>query len=443
MDTLFAARQQMALSLGWHIVIACFGVAFPAMVVFAEWRAHRHDDDPVLLTLARRWSRVFGVLFAVGAVSGTILSFEFGILWPEFMARFGQVFGVPFAMEGFAFFLEGIFIGIYLYGWDRVPRRLHILTGIPIIVSGILATVFVVSVNSWMNHPRGFDIDSSGAVTNVDPWAALFHTGTAISSTHMLLAAFMVAGFTASVPYAWAWLKGRRTRYYRLGFLIPFTFAAIATPVQLVIGDTSARWVASQQPVKLAAMEGLYETESDAPESLGGIYVDDELRYALQIPCGLSFLIAFNCDHEVQGLESVPADDRPPNINIVHWAFDTMVGIGSGLAALVAWFAFVWWRRRRLDVRMPQSRWFYRAALLAGPGAIVALISGWVVTEVGRQPWIVYETMRVEDAVTTAGGIVYTYLGLWVIYTLLTVALLYVLRRVARMPIPDDVANVP
>lgn len=441
MDTLLAARQQMALSLGWHIVIACFGVAFPFIVVFTEWRAYK-NDDPVRLTLARRWSRVLGVLFAVGAVSGTILSFEFGILWPKFMSRFGDVFGVPFAMEGFAFFIEGIFIGIYLYGWDRLPRRAHLLAGLPIIASGILATVFVVSANAWMNHPRGFDIDASGEVVNVDPWAAVLHAGTAVESAHMLLAAFMVAGFVAAVPYAWAWLKGRRSKYYRLGFAIPFTVAAIATPLQLVMGDTAARWVANEQPIKLAAMEGLYETTADAPESIGGIFVDDELKGAVEIPCGLSFLIAFDCDYEVQGLESVAPDDRPP-VNIVHWAFDTMVGIGTALAALVMWFAFVWWRRRHRDVRLPQSKWFYRAALLAGPAAIVALEAGWIVTEVGRQPWIVYGVMRTEDAVTDAGGIVYTYAAVWVIYLALTAALLFVLRLVARTPIPDDVEAIP
>lgn len=443
MNTLIAARQQMALSLGWHIVIACFGVAFPSMVLLAEWRAHRHGDDPVLLALARRWSKVFGVLFAVGAVSGTILSFEFGILWPEFMATYGDVFGVPFAMEGFAFFLEGIFIGIYLYGWDRLSRRAHLLTGIPIIISGILATIFVVSVNSWMNHPRGFDI-VDGEVVNIDPWAPLWHTGTAVQATHMLLAAFMVAGFVAAMPYAWAWLKGRRTRYYRLGFLIPFVIAAVATPIQLVAGDTSARWVASQQPVKLAAMEGLYETQSDAPESLGGFYYDDELHYAIEIPCGLSFLIDFNCDYEVQGLESVPEEDRPP-VNVVHLAFDLMVGIGTALFALVSWFAFVWWRRRRKGEadRMPQSPWFYRAAILAGPATILALWAGWTVTEVGRQPWVVYEIMRTEDAVTSAGGIPALYAGSWVIYLGLTAALLFVLRKLAKTPIPDDVVDVP
>jgi len=440
-DTLLAARQQMALSLGWHIVIACFGVAFPAIVVFTEWRAYKHDD-PVRLTLARRWSRVFGVLFAVGAVSGTILSFEFGILWPRFMSRFGEVFGMPFAMEGFAFFLEGIFIGIYLYGWERLPRRTHLLAGLPIIATGILATLFVVSANAWMNHPQGFDIDANGNVVDVDPWAAILHAGTAVESIHMLLAAFMVAGFTAAVPYAWAWLKGRRTKYYRLGFAIPFTAAALATPLQLVAGDTAARWVANEQPVKLAAMEALFETTADAPESIGGVVVDGELRGAIEIPCGLSFLIAFDCDHVVEGLDAVPADDQP-NANIVHTAFDVMVGIGTALAALVAWFGFVWWRRRHLADRLPQSKWFYRAALLAGPAAIVALEAGWVVTEVGRQPWIVYGVMRTEDAVTRAGGIVYTYAAVWIIYTALTAALFLVLRRVARMPIPDDVAAIP
>ena len=425
-----AARSQMGFSLGWHIVVACLGVGMPGLVLFAEWRGMRTGDVSYQL-LARRWARAMGVLFAVGAVSGTILSFEMGVLWSGLMDHYGAVIGLPFAIEGFAFFIEAIFLGIYLYGWDRLPPRVHLLSGVPIVIAGIASAFFVVSANAWMNAPRGYAV-RHGRVVGVDPWAAIFNPATGPETTHMILAAFMVTGFLIASVYAVAMLRGRRDRYHRLGLLIPLTFAAIMTPVQIGVGDWAARFVASDQPVKLAAMEGLAQTQRHAPESIGGLFYGGRLHGALRIPDGLSLLLRLNPNGKVTGLNSVPPADRPP-VEIVHFAFDAMVGIGFALLALGAWLAWSWWRRRDL----PRTRWFLRSAALSGVAAVVAMESGWVATEVGRQPWIVYHVLRTSSAVNPAPGLAN---GVWpviAVYAALTVATVYVLRRLARSrPVP-------
>ncbi|HEV3472606.1 MAG TPA: cytochrome ubiquinol oxidase subunit I [Actinomycetota bacterium] len=430
---LMSARMQMALSLGWHIVIACFGVGFPAIILIAEWRGWRRNDETCRL-LARRWASVLAVLFAVGAVSGTILSFELGILWPGLMERFGEVIGLPFAIEAIAFFVEAIFIGIYLYGWDKLSPRAHFLSGIPIVLGGIASAWFVVTANAWMNQPRGFEL-VGGRVTNIDPWAAILNPATPVQTTHMILAAFMVSGFGVASVYAYSLLKGKTDRYHRLGFILPFTVAALITPIQIGVGDWAARFLADNQPAKLAAIEGLHETTRGAALSIGGLPVGDELRYALRIPKALSLLAQHDPDAVVLGLEEWPADERPP-VGPVHIGFQVMVAIGFALLALSSWFAFVWWRRRRLP-----RRWFLRGAVAAGPLAAVALEAGWITTEVGRQPWIVYGVMKVEDAVTHAPNIRFGYYALILIYIALTAATVFVLRRLAARPIPEAPAE--
>jgi cytochrome bd ubiquinol oxidase subunit I len=425
---LYAARTQMALSLGWHIVVACLGVGFPTIVLLAE-RRWLKTGDPVYLQLARRWAKALGVIFAVGAVSGTILSFEMGILWPGLMGRFGAVVGLPFAIEAIAFFIEAIFLGIYLYAWDRLSPRAHLLSGIPIPIAGVASAFFVVTANAWMNQPRGFDL-VNGQVTNVDPWAAMFNPATPPQTTHMILAAFVVSGFLVASVYAVGMLRGRRDRYHRVGFLLPFTLAALITPVQIGVGDWAARFVADNQPVKLAAMEGLFQTTRGAPLHIGGIVVDGRLRYAVEIPFGLSLLAHWDPHAEIVGLDSVPADQRPA-VNVVHLAFDAMVGSGLVLLLLGAWFGLAWARRREL----PKSRWFLRAAAAAGVLAVVALESGWVVTEVGRQPWIVYGILRTKDAVSSAPGLRFGLYAMILLYAAMTCGAVIVLRRLARAPL--------
>jgi cytochrome d ubiquinol oxidase subunit I len=425
---LLAAREQMALSLGWHIILACFGVGMPALTVFAEWRGLRTGNEDYI-RLAHRWAKAMGVLFAVGAVSGTILSFEMGVLWPGLMSVYGQVIGLPFALEGFAFFIEAIFLGIYLYAWDRLPARRHVLTGLPVCVAGVASAFFVVSANAWMNQPRGFDL-VNGTVTHVRPWAAMFNPAMPLQTIHMILAAFMVAGFGVASVYAAGMLRGRRDRYHRLGFLVPFVVAAVVTPFQIVVGDSLARLLATHQPAKLAAIEGLNHTGSHVAISIGGLYLDGRMRYAIRIPDGLSLLVGYRPSTVVQGFDAVPPADRPP-VNPVHLSFQAMVAIGFGLLVLGAWFALSWWRRRDL----PRSRWFLRFAAVSGIASVVALETGWVTTEVGRQPWIVWQHQRTADAVNPAPGLWAGLVAVLVVYVVLTVTTVYVLNRLRTGPV--------
>jgi cytochrome bd ubiquinol oxidase subunit I len=431
-EQLLWARELQALSLGVHIPLVCFGIAFPAMVLFVEGLWLRTGDQ-TYRALAKRWSKVMLILFAVGVVTGTILSFELGLLWPNFMATFGEVFGLAFGLEGFSFFLEAIFIAIYVYGWDRLPPRAHMLTGIPIVIAGITGSMFVISVNGWMNHPVGFDI-VDGEVVNVRPWEALFNANLWHELVHMYLAGYLVAGFLVAGVYARAHLRGDRGRYVRTGLVVPLTFAALAAPVQVVVGDWAARTVTERQPVKLATFEGLGPTTAGAPFHIGGWYDadDGEVKGAIRIPKLLSILAHHDPNATVVGLDSVPPEDRPGPVNTVRFAFQAMVGIGTLLATAGLFYAAVWWRRRRL----PHSVWFYRLVVAAGPLAVVALICGWITTEVGRQPWIVYEVMRVEDAVTNADGLPLAYAGAVVVYLALGATVAWLLRRLASRP-PD------
>jgi cytochrome bd ubiquinol oxidase subunit I len=434
-DYLLQARQMQALSFAAHIPLVCFGIAFPAIVLFVEWLGHR-TGNPVYEVLARRWSKVMLALFAVGVVTGTILSFELGLLWPNFMATFGSVFGVAFAIEGISFFIEAIFIAIYVYGWGRLSPRAHLLAGVPIVITGFAGSLMVITVNGWMNNPSGFRIENGKAV-DVHPFAALFENDYFWHElVHMYLAGFIVAGFVTATFYAFGWLRGRRGRYERTALVVPLTIAALAAPVQIIVGDWAARDVAKTQPVKLAALEGLSKTERGAPVHILGWYDGDEVRYGIKIPKLLSALSHHDFDAEVQGLDAVPKDDRPP-VNVVRFAFQTMVGIGTGLALLALVYVGTWLRHRRL----PRSPWFYRALVAAGPLSLVALVSGWITTEVGRQPWVVYKVMRTDEAVTGASGIPVGYATLALVYLGLAVAVAWILHRLSRVPLDPVLAG--
>jgi cytochrome d ubiquinol oxidase subunit I len=421
-DTVLA-RQMQALSLAVHIPIVCFGIAFPAMIVFVEG-LYLRTREKTYKALAKRWSKVALILFAVGVVTGTILSFEFGLLWPNFMATFGEVFGIAFGLEGISFFVEAIFIAIYVYGWDRLSDRAHFACGIPIVISGFAGSFNVIAVNGWMNDPTGFNV-VGGKVVDPRPWTALLNDNMWHELIHMYLAGYLVAGFIVAGVYAYAWLRGRRDLYHRAGLVVALSFAALAAPVQVVVGDWAGRTVAENQPVKLAAFEGLQYTQNGAPFSVGGL---------IEVPKMLSILAYHDPDARVQGLEIVPPRDRPP-VTIVRVAFQTMVGIGTGLALLGAWFFLTWLRLHRL----PRSIWFYRAVMAAGPLAFVALIAGWVTTEVGRQPWIVYKVMRTEQAVTSASGLAVGYVFLVLVYVGLGAAVYWLLRRLTRRPAAAEV----
>lgn len=434
-EALMPARTQMGFTLGVHIILVPLGVVFPLLMLIAHYKGLRRDD-PDALRLAERWSKVAAVTFAVGAVTGTVLSFEMGLLWPGMFDRFGDVIGLPFALEGIFFFLEAIFISIYILGWRRLRGWAHFWMGVPIPVCGFGGALMVVAANSWMNQPSGFTLDAQGNVTDVDVWAAIFNDAVFYEFPHMYLAAFICAGFLVASVYAVGMLRGRTDRYHRLGFLIPFTAAAIAMPLQMLVGDTTARAVYNDQPIKFAAMELNWETGPDKPEILlGRINDEGEVSGGLEIP-GLASILsnpAEGTDTVVQGLSSVPASERPSTggVNVIHLAWDIMVGMGTALSLLALWFAWVMWRRRD---RLTQQKWFLRAAVLAPVGAYMALEAGWVVTEVGRQPWIVYEIMKTEEAVTDApAGAVWTSLiVIMVLYALIAAALVTILLGMAR-----------
>ena len=430
-DYLLEARQMQALSFAVHIPLVSFGVALPAIVLFVEWLGRRRGDE-MLVALARRWSKAMIGLFAIGVVTGTILSFELGLLWPEFMATYGDVFGLAFGLEGFSFFTEAIFLAIYVYAWDRLSPAMHMLAGIPVVIAGLTGSFFVISVNGWMNHPEGFRLENGRAV-DTKPFDALFLNDFFWHEfVHMYLAAFIVTGFVMASVYAVSWLRGRRDRYVRVALAVPLTVAAIVAPAQVLVGDWAARHVAQDQPTKLAAFEGLGETKKGAELTIGGWYDEDrnEVRYGLAIPKLLSLLAHHDPNATVQGLGEVPKDDRPP-VNVVRFAFATMVGIGT----LMALFSFVLLFMWRKSGGLPEQRWFHVAVAALGPLSVVALIAGWVTTEVGRQPWVVYRLMRTEEAVTGAGGIPVGYATLVVVYLALAGAAAWMLRRLARSPL--------
>jgi cytochrome d ubiquinol oxidase subunit I len=438
-SNLLPAREQMAFTLGFHIILVPFGVAFTFITLMANFRGLRRDDPEALL-LARRWSQVAAVLFAVGAVSGTVLSFEMGLLWPGLMGRYGAAYGIPFAVEGIFFFLEAIFVAIYIYGWSRLSPWVHFWSGLPVVLSGIGGTFSVVAANSWMNTPGGVTL-RDGTVVDVDVWRVFFNDAFWYEALHMLLAAYVVAGFTVAGVYAYGMLRGRRDRYHRIGLLIPLTVAAVAIPLQIVVGDVIARYVFDREPAKFAAIEALPDTGTHAPEVIGGVMVDGKVRYGLSIPNGASLLSGFSPDTEVKGLDAIPADVRPSDhlVSIVHLSFDVMVGTGFALFGLALWFAYLWWRSRARD----PNRWFLHAVAVSGVVSIVSLETGWIVTEVGRQPWTVVGLLLTRDAVQTSGNLWPFFIGALVIYAGVTVGAVFALRALRRRWAHGETSLVP
>ena len=420
------ARSQMATTLGFHIILACLGIALPAIVLLAEFIGLRRSDEVALL-LARRWSQAMGVLVAVGAVTGTVLSFEMGLLWPGLMRQYGAVLGLPFGIEGLFFFLEAIFTAIYLYGWRRLPGWAHWWTGVPIAVSGILGAMSVIAVNSWMNQPGGFTV-RDGRITSVNTWQVFFNHAAIYEMPHMILAAYMVTGFTVAGVYAAGILRGRRDRYHYTGFALGFVPAAVLTPFQIFVGDTAARAIAHDQPVKFASMEYVANTSRNVPEWLGGVYVNGHIYGGLRIPDMDSLLVGFGPGTQVTGWNSVPPADRPPVVWLIHLCFDVMVGLGFLLLLAGLWALYEWWRHRRL----PPQRLFWLAGAVSGLAAIVAMECGWVVTEVGRQPWVVYQLQTTTAAATTNGGVIASLSIVIVLYAALGALTIMILRLLAR-----------
>src|SRR6188472_4422208 len=422
----------MAFTLACHIILVPLGVSWGFMALVANYRGIKRGDADAL-QLAQRWSKYMAVTFAVGAVTGTVLSFEFGLLWPRFMGQWGEAFGVPFAFEGLFFFTEAIFVAIYIFGWRRLKPWTHFWTGVPLVVTGILGSVSVVAANAWMNSPEGVTLDSAGNIVDVDPLGVIFNDAMPLMAAHMVVAAYVVGGFLVSSIYAVGMLRGRRDRYHRLGFLIPFSVAAIAIPIQMGVGDSLARWVYNNQPMKFAAIELVPETTSDVPETLlGHLNSDGEVVGGIPIPGLASWLSDPRTGKStvVKGLNTVPVENQPTiaEVNVVHLSWDIMVGLGTFLALLSAWYALSWLFRRD----MPKTRWFLRIAAITGVLAVITMEAGWVVTEVGRQPWIVYNLMYVENAATGNTGVWVTFLGVAALYIGVAVTLILVLRLMSR-----------
>ena len=412
------------MSLAFHIVFAALGIGMPVLMCVAEG-LHLRTGRAVYLDLCRRWARGTAILFAVGAVSGTVLSFELGLLWPGFMKEAGAIIGMPFSLEGFAFFSEAIFLGVYLYGWKRLPPFMHWISGVVLACSGILSGVFVVTANAWMNAPAGFKRVGE-KFTEIDPVAAMLNPASLHEVLHMTLAAFVAAGFAVAGVHAFFLLRHRSSELHRAALGIALIVACVSAPLQIVSGDFSARSVAKLQPAKLAAMEAHYHTEAGAPLLIGGL-PNDELKttdYALRIPDGLSLLVAHDPAARVVGLEGFPRAAWP-NVRIVHWAFDLMVGCGMALLGVSAWAGWRWWKKHPL----PDSPWLLRALVLASPLGFVALEAGWVVTEVGRQPWIIQGIMRTTEAVTPMQHIVVPFVAFTLLYFFLAVIVILLLRR--------------
>jgi cytochrome d ubiquinol oxidase subunit I len=429
-NDLLAARSQMAMSLAFHIIFAAVGIAMPLLMVAAEWRYLRTREE-VYLTLAKRWAKGTAILFAVGAVSGTVLSFELGLLWPQFMNHAGAIIGMPFSLEGFAFFTEAIFLGIYLYGWSRVPPRAHLLAGVAVALSGALSGVFVVIANAWMNSPTGFEM-LDGKPVNIDPVAAMLNPMALSQTLHMTIAAYAATGFAVAGIHAYQLRRDRTNLFHRRALSIALVIGGTAALLQPLSGDLSARAVAQFQPVKLAALEAHFKTETRAPLRIGGI-PDEELgetRYSLEIPGGLSFLAFHDFNARVRGLKEFPRDEWPDTL-VVHAAFEVMVSMGMMMAGVGLWGALLWWRRRRL----PDEGRFLRAVVLTAPMGFIAIEAGWTVTEVGRQPWIIQGVMRTKDAVTPMPGLVVPFVGFTLLYIFLAATVVWLLfRQVAASP---------
>ena len=430
MTDLLAARSQMAVSLGFHIIFAMVGIAMPVLMVVAERRWQR-SGDRIYLELAHRWAKGTAILFAVGAVSGTVLSFELGLLWPTFMEHAGAIIGMPFSLEGFAFFTEAVFLGVYLYGWDRISPRAHLAAGWAVVVSGVLSGVFVVVANAWMNAPTGFRwVD--GRAVDIDPIAAMMNPAAFPQVLHMTLAAYAATGLVVAGIHAWPLLRQPRNAFHRRALSVALLIGAPAAVLQPISGDLSARFVAHWQPAKLAAMEGQFRTERGAPLRIGG-WPDEaagKTRHAIEIPYGLSLLAFKDPNAEVKGLEAFPREHWPP-VAIVHAAFQVMVGLGTFMALVSAVALWLMWRRRDL----PQHRCLLRALVVAAPMGFICTEAGWIVTEVGRQPWIVYRVMKTADAVTPMPGLIVPFLVFTALYCVLGVVVAWLLyQQVLRSP---------
>ncbi|PZX57693.1 cytochrome bd-I ubiquinol oxidase subunit 1 apoprotein [Algoriphagus ratkowskyi] len=435
MEDLLAARSQMALSMAFHIIFACIGMVMPFFMATSHYK-YLKTNNPLYLDLTKAWSKGVAIFFVTGAVSGTMLSFELGLLWPEFMLHAGPIFGMPFSLEGTAFFIEAIALGFFLYGWGKFKPWFHWFTGVVIGVSGLASGILVVAANGWMNSPSGFDY-VDGKFLNIDPIAAMFNDAWFTQALHMSLAAFVSTGFAVAGIHAYMMLKGQNIEFHRKAFTIAIFFGAVAALLQPISGDISAKDIAVRQPAKLAAMEAHFETSKAAPLIIGGIpdVEAKEVNYAIKIPGALSFLAHGDFEAEVIGLDQFPEEHHPP-VAIVHYAFQIMVGLGMVLVSLSLLYFISLWKKKNWQVK----RWFLWLFVIATPLGFIALEAGWTVTEVGRQPWIIYEIMLTKDAVTPIPGIQYSFFIFTAIYVSLAAIVSFLLYRQIKA-VPESLKN--
>ncbi|MFP2996321.1 cytochrome ubiquinol oxidase subunit I [Spongiivirga sp. MCCC 1A20706] len=424
MDNLDAARLQMAFTLIFHIVFACIGMVMPFFMVVSH-RKWLKTRNPIYLTLTKSWQKGVAIFFVTGAVSGTALSFELGLLWPGFMEHAGPIIGMPFSLEGAAFFVEAIALGFYLYGWNKIPEKFHWFTGIIVGLAGVASGILVVSANGWMNAPSGFNF-VNGEFLNVDPIKALLNPAWFTQALHMTLAAFTATGFAVAGIHAFQILKKRNVELHKKAFKIAITFGAIAAILQPISGDLSAKDIAERQPVKLAAMEAHYETTKGAPLYIGGIVDTDnkEVNYKIEIPKALSFLAFGDFNAVVKGLNDFP-EDEIPNVAITHYAFQIMVGLGTILALAGVLFFIGMYKKKNWFAKSK----FWLLFVLLAPAGFIALEAGWIVTEVGRQPWIIHGVMKTKDAVTPVPGIIVSFYMYLCLYVTLAIAVSWLMIR--------------
>lgn len=438
MTDLMAARGQMTVSLAFHILFAVAGMAMPLLMLIAGWLHHR-TGDATYRELSKRWAKGTAILFAVGAVSGTVLSFELGLLWPTFMEKAGPIIGLPFSLEGFAFFLEAIFLGLFLYGWDRLSKRMHLFSAAMVAISGLTSGIFVMAVNSWMHTPTGFEVDAAGAFTHIDPWGPFKAASFPTQAAHMALAAYSSVSFAVLGIHAYCLLRDRASRFHLRAAQIALAVAMVSAPLQVLSGDLSAKHIAEHQPTKLAAAESLFETQTGAPLAIGG-WPDveaQELEYAVEIPYALSVLSFADPTAEVKGLDAYP-QELWPNVPLMHVSFQVMVGCGFAMLALAAAGGLLWRRNRAF----PLHPRFLKAAIVVSPMGLIAVEAGWVVTEVGRQPWIIRGIMRVSEAVTPMPNLPVPFFAFTLLYLFLGVVVIVLLRaHVFSVPKSHDVPH--
>jgi cytochrome d ubiquinol oxidase subunit I len=434
-DSVFFSRVLTELTLSFHIIYATIGVGVPLMIMIAQWVGIKKNDEHYIL-LARRWTRGFVITVAVGVVTGTAIGLQLSLLWPNFMELAGNTIALPLFLETFAFFFEAIFLGIYIYTWDRFKnQKKHLLLLIPVALGASFSSIFITIVNAFMNAPQGFDL-VNGELVNVSPLLAMFNPAMPSKVAHVVVTAYMTSAFVLASIGAFRLLKGSNHEYHKKALLLTMKLGLIFSIATAVIGDFSGKYLAEYQPEKLAAAEWHFETEAGAPLILYGVLDNGEVKYALKVPFGLSILAHSNPNAKVIGLDQFSKEDVPPLY--IHYLFDLMVTIGMWLVFLSLVYLVGTWKKWPFIF----SKWFRWLMVLGGPFSIIAIEAGWWLDEVGRQPWVLRGIMRTKDA-ATASGHVDTMLWLFAgLYLILGIGSAFVLWRMFRKnPVEQELAD--